>query len=123
MVLLAALMSGGAFWKHMPFWVRVGTGLVILLVFSTGFSLPAWKELRRRRAFFPWDWGLSIYPLAFWLLLYYWGFGPHEPANFMELAPVGMMVMPVSYLRAYVLNRYLTNPVVSSLVSILLLLG
>jgi hypothetical protein len=98
--------------------MRVIGALATLVLFATFFSLPAWNASRRQKAFYLWDWGMGLYPVLFWLLLYYWKVGDPRPANFMELSLVGMFVMPASYLRAFVFNRFIRNGYLNSLVTI-----
>jgi hypothetical protein len=90
--------------------MRVLTAVVTLVAFATFFSLPAWAGLRRRGAFFWWDWGASLYPVLFWLGLYAAHVGSHHRGNFMELALAGMAVMPASYARLFALDRRVLGP-------------
>jgi hypothetical protein len=102
--------------------MRMTVAILTLLAFATFFSLPAWNACRRRGEWFAWDWGVSLYPVLFWLLLFNLEVGPKRPGNVMELALVGMAVMPVSYLRAFALGRWIRNPRLASLTAIALTL-
>lgn len=102
--------------------MRMAAAVATLVAFATFFSLPAWAALRRRGQMFLWDWGLSVYPVLFWLLLYRAGVGDPHPGNVIELALVGMAVMPASYLRAFGLSRWISRPAAHSLLTIALTL-
>jgi hypothetical protein len=102
--------------------MRLTTAILTLIAFATFFSLPAWNACRKRGEWFAWDWGVSLYPVLLWLLLFHLGVGAQRPGNYMELALVGMAVMPASYFRAFGLARWIRNPHLASLAAIALTL-
>jgi lipopolysaccharide export LptBFGC system permease protein LptF len=93
---------------------------LLLVLFSGLLSLPAWNRCRAKNEFFWWDYGMPVYPLLMWVFFVYVGIGPQSLSNTIELLFISVVVIALSYLRAFVFNKFLSNVYFISMFSIVL---
>jgi len=75
-------------------------GIFLIIIFlPIVLSAPAWIYLKKRKAIYWWDYGISIYAQGVWLIISLFGIGAQSLTNgFLEPILAGFFAIAINYI-------------------------
>lgn len=95
----------------------------VIAVMGFLLCLPARAVAKREKRWFPWDFAGPIGAVVLWILLASFGVGHQSLSHLIEIPLALLFAVLALYLRVFVMDRFIGEPKVNSLVVVALALA